>query len=391
MKQVLPFLDEELKKKRIFNYFSKKKKNSYFIKNINFLYYPYLKKTKYIELSEILRFINSKNTKKKKMNEFFGCHNIENNGFDFNNTVLPSLFLKIQTLVKIYLKNYISEEIYCFFVEYSLFFRFYETTFYLIQNLERKTWKDKNFFIRINIIKIDYYFSIKNFKKGKNIINFFHFLLEKDDLHPKNIKKIFEKAGKLAIRENKMLIAFSYFLESFGKTGISDKNGHNKIFEFLIFISNFIKKQKINTISRKNDFNYDILNFVFLEFIAKSLKNKNLTILEGSFKEKNWNQGNWIIKFFLSKFFNSTIIDSIKVEIKPFLRISLCEFSIITGIRKKKLKIVLSKMILKGEIKGILDQEIDSFVVICFAKNSQIKLNFLEIIVQMNHLISEFI
>ena len=66
MRQVLPFLDEELKKKRIFNYFSKKKKNSYFFKNIDFLFLPYLKKTKYIELSEIFRFIHSKNTKKKK-------------------------------------------------------------------------------------------------------------------------------------------------------------------------------------------------------------------------------------------------------------------------------------------------------------------------------------
>jgi hypothetical protein len=391
MRQVLPFLDEELKKKRIFNYFSKKKKNSYFFKNIDFLFLPYLKKTKYTELSEIFRFIHSKNTKKKKMNEFFECDNVEKNNLDFNNTILPSLFLKTQTLIKIFLKNYLREEIYCFFVEYSLFFKFYETTFYLIQNLERKTWKDKNFFIRINIIKIDFYFSIKNFKKGKNIINFLNFLVEKDDLHPKNTKKIFEKAGKLAIRENKMLIAFSYFLESFGKTRISDKNGHNKVFEFLVFISNFIKKQKINAISRKNVYNYNISNFVFLEFIAKSLQNKNLAILESSFKEKNWNQGNWIIKFFLSKFFNSTIRNSIKIAIKPFLRISLGEFSVLTGVKKKKLKIVLSKMILKGEIKGILDQEIDSFVAICFAKNSQIKLNFLEIIVQMNHLISEFI
>lgn len=390
MSQSLPFLDEELKKKKIFDYFPKKESDSFFLLINDIVLLPFFKKTKYIELAEISRLIFSRKPEKKKKLEPTLCTHFTKIGSNNSNFNDPSMFIENQNLLRIFSKNQFCGKIYCAFVEYSLYFEFYDTTFFLIENLEKKTWKDKYFFIRINIIKIDFYFYKKNYKKGKNIINFLHFLIERDDINLKDIKKIQGKAGKLAIRENKMPIAFSYFLESFGKTEIFDKNGHNKIFEFLIFVSNFIKKQKINSITQKNIYSYNISNFIFLEFINKSLQNKNLIILEGSLKKKIWNQENQTIKFFLSKFFNSTIINSIKILLKPFLRISLGEISVMTGVTKKKLKMVISKIILNGEIKGILDQEIDSFVAIRFKKNSQYKLSFLKIIIQMNHIISEF-
>lgn len=383
-----PFSSNEGKKINFFPYFSKIFPPSSDSTNFEEFVISLFKNTKLAEICEILRFIFSK-INRQKLKEHLKIISILNGQIVNENFIyFREISLNKGLISRISKQQQHDYDFFLFLIDYALKKKFLNLVFYLLKKLETKILDKKKSFIKICLFKFDFYFFQKNYKNAKSFINFLQFLTERDEIGGYNQSKILERAGLICLKENKILLAFSFFFESYGKLNFRNKIGITRIFEFLIFISNFFKKQKINLFCRKGFYHYKILNFIFLEFINIGLQKKKLVLLESSLKEKNWNQKNKSMKYFISKFLKINIKNSLIFLLKPFLRISIFEFSMRLGISKRKTNLIIRKMIIKGEINGFLDKKTDSFTGLKFSKNNAFMIDLLGIIIQIDNSLS---
>jgi len=386
-----PILEEELFKIDI-NYpwlvsnlkVSNNKKADFHLKKL-------LIKTRFIEISENFRCAIG-NSIHDHNNFLNSLEKILNSLQKTKNCLFYADFFLVQELAF----NYFSEhmwinQLYYFYINYILFRKTFLLAYYLIKKLEIQTENEKNIFIKSSIGKLDFYFAQKNYKGVRNCITFLQFLIEREEISMIDEYDILLRAGKLSLKEDKIILAFSYFFETFAKLTDLSKMSYNFVFERLIFSSNFIKKQKINALCKNNPYQYNILNFVFLEFINISLHRRNVIGLETSLQKKIWNKSNQTEKFFLTRFFNATINILLKNILETFVRIPFIELSIIFGITKKKIASILSRMIMKKEIKGLLDQSTQSLIIFDSVDTSFFFSNFFDIIIQIDQLVSEII
>mmetsp|Transcript_21603 Transcript_21603/g.41999 ORF Transcript_21603/g.41999 Transcript_21603/m.41999 type:complete len:100 (-) Transcript_21603:55-354(-) len=93
------------------------------------------------------------------------------------------------------------------------------------------------------------------------------------------------------------------------------------------------------------------------------------------------------MKSFLSKYFNFVFKKNITRLLATFIRIPLEELSILIGLSKKKVFLLLSKMILIGKLKGLLDFQTDSFINFKKINNFSFLSDFLKISIQLDQLV----
>ncbi|ABW97940.1 hypothetical protein HAN_1g98 (nucleomorph) [Hemiselmis andersenii] len=384
MKIFQPLFLEEVEKKNFYQNILFKSKKNFFEKNLENFSKDLSKKTRILEISEIFRFNFLKNI--NKIGEKFLCYQKilkrkENSVYFLS--YIEILFFK-EAFFKILGKDDIF--LYFFYIDYTIFKKFFHQCRYLIKKFEEKEKKTKPF-IKLTLYKTEYFFTQKNYKASKNCINFLQNLTEKEEFDKKTQIEIFLKAGILSVKENKIVLAFSYFFEALEKISNFSESKNNFIFEWLLFCSNFIKKKKINIFCKKNRYKYNISNFIFLEFLITGFRKEIFVLLEASIREKIWPFGTATMKFFLSKNFNFVLKNRIKQFFETFIRIPLTELSIVIGISKRKIYLILSKLILEGETKGLLDFQTDSFVNFEKFNSYFIFSDFLNILIQLDQIV----
>jgi hypothetical protein len=332
------------------------------LKNLRFLssFKLFIKKNSFLEINELIRLFFSRNSYIKiffsSLKEFLKNYVNKNQFFSFYDCI----FL-IETVIKNCGQNEIFFEYLFFLFDYLYKKKFFHLSSFLLFKLENER-KEKNYFFKILIRKLNIFTKQREFKAANNCLNFLLIFFEKENFGRNFNKKIFSRAAQLAIKENRMVVAFSFFFELFSKNSLLNKIKNSWFFEWLIFCSIFLKKQKMNMICKNHFFQYNNLNFIFLEILNESISKKNFLVLETILKEKVWYDSTQTMEFFIRKKYKILILMSIMKIIKSFLRISIREISLIIGISERKLKRIFSKKILSGNLKGFLSEEFEFFL-----------------------------
>ena len=313
-----------------------------------------LRKTRFNDISDILRTFNDRKDWLKNFSILFKNYNfIRKYVFHFPIIVSFDFFLEN------YLEKIKQEEHFSIFLKllHSLLIskKKYKSVDLLTKGIAIKKSAGRVKSTTITIMNHENLFAKKNFNGFQSYLDWLYFSLEKYFVHNYYKGKINFSLGKMALIENKKFRAFSSFLEALEEFDENDFKTRLIVLEWFIFSSLLLKKIKFTNKFSGEFKSFNSKNLFKIKLIYNSIKRNNIILLEHTI----FNQKKYFTildsYYFLAKKILKNIKKKLLKILSVFIRLSMHEISIKLGVSRKSTEKILSYHILKGQKKGYFD------------------------------------
>ncbi|KAM0677605.1 26S proteasome non-ATPase regulatory subunit 11 [Binucleata daphniae] len=276
----------------------------------------------------------------------------------------------VNNLLNIYNnKKLISLELQARRIEFLLNLKQYQECLKSITDLSRELKKhdDKINLIRLYVCESQAYYALRNINRARSSLTTAR-AMAVSTFCPIDVQALIDSlTGMYICDERNYETSYGYFIEALDGYCLEKNSNSVKVARYLILskivgekyneVPNMIKKleDKVHNIS--NDFTINILYDVYKCCIERDLNGYNKIL-----KEKRESLKDEFVERHLDFLYERLLESNIKKIIEPYKNIKINYIASMIGLNVTIIENIISRMILDGKIKGILDHSINSLV-----------------------------